>query len=158
MPEASPEKSAAELLVVGVTSPLMAGVYIDGRLEEVFESAEKTSKALPPLLHDVRYRYDVKGLYYAKGPGSFMAIKVTYVMLKTFSIALGIPLYAADAFAFNQNRPLKAVGRSCFVKRGEAIVVETGCDAPAPGFRLPKRLDEICFTDENEPLYILPAV
>jgi hypothetical protein len=151
----SPE---AELLVIGVTSPLLAGVYVKGRLVESFEREEKTSKALPPILHDLRYRYDLKALYYAKGPGSFMAIKVTYVMLKTFSIALDIPLYATDAFAFNGNRPIKAVGKSCFVKEKGRIGIETGCDAPKNGFTLPETLPEGIFSEESEPLYVLPAV
>ncbi|WP_457595858.1 hypothetical protein [Hydrogenimonas sp.] len=155
MPRVSPE---AELLVVGVTSPILVGLYRDGELAERFESRQKSSKALPPILHDLRYRYDLKALYYARGPGSFMAIKVTYVLLKTFAIALDIPLFAADAFAFNSGRPIKAVGRSCFVERGGEIVVEKGCDAPEGGFTLPPRLDRTLFTQESEPLYILPAV
>ncbi len=147
------------MLVLGVTSPLKVGVYIDGRLAESFESEEKTSKALPPILHDLRYRYDLAGLYYARGPGSFMAIKVTYVMLETFAIALNLPLRAADAFAFNGGAPIKAVGRSCFVKRGGEIVVETGCDTERkPHFELPQRLDEVAWDEENQPLYVLPAV
>lgn len=152
------EKPAAELLVVGVTSPLLVGLYIDGELFEEFRSGKKTSEALPPILHEVRYGYDLKALYYARGPGSFMAIKVAYVMLKTFSIALDIPLYAADAFAFNGNRPIKAVGTSCFVKKGDEIRIEKGCGETRGGFELPGRLERECFGEENEPLYILPAV
>ena len=148
----------AELLVLGVTSPLRVGVYVDGRLAESFERTEKTSKALPPILHDLRYRYDLKALYYAKGPGSFMAIKVVYVMLKTFSVALDLPLYAADAFAFNGNRPVKAVGRSCFVKKGDDIMIEKNCDTPDGRFELPERLDAVAFSEASEPLYVLPAV
>jgi len=152
---ASPE---AELLVIGVTSPLLAGIYVEGKLVERFESAEKASKALPPILHDARYRYDLKALYYAKGPGSFMAIKVTYVMLKTFAIALDSPLYAADAFAFNGNRPIKAVGKSCFVKKDGKIRIEKGCEPPENSFTLPETLPKAAFTPEAEPLYVLPAV
>ncbi|WP_456451649.1 hypothetical protein [Hydrogenimonas sp.] len=155
MREALPE---AELLVVGVTSPLRVGVYVEGRLADSFESEEKTSKALPPILHDLRYKYDLKALYYAKGPGSFMAIKVVYVMLKTFAIALDIPLLATDAFAFNGNRPIKAVGRSCFVKKGGEVLIEKECDTPDGRFELPERLDTVTFTEASEPLYVLPAV
>lgn len=154
-PDTMPE---AELLVIGVTSPLLVGVYIDGRLVQTYEKEERTSRALPAILHDIRYRYNLKALYYAKGPGSFMAIKVTYVMAKTFSIALDIPLYAVDAFAFNGNMPIKAVGKSCFVKHGGEIVIEQGCKDLSIRFALPQRLDRALFTQESEPLYILPAV
>ena len=136
----------------------MAGIYENGTLLETFESDKKTSRALPPLLHDLRYRYDLKGLFYAKGPGSFMAIKVSYVMLKTLSIALKIPLYATDAFAFNGNRPIKAIGKSCFVKKDEKIVIEKRCEAADGRFELPLKLDYALFDTEAEPLYVLPAV
>jgi hypothetical protein len=157
--EVSPEKKiAVELLVVSVTSPMLVGIYRNGELLEEFSRGEKTSEALPPILHDLRYRYDLEGLYYAKGPGSFMAIKVTYVMLKSFSVALDIPLYATDAFAFNRNRPIKAIGSSCFVKKGDRIVVEKGCRDVQGTFSLPRKLDPALFSSAAEPLYILPAV
>ncbi|BDY12549.1 glycoprotease [Hydrogenimonas cancrithermarum] len=159
MPEASPDTIPdAELLIIGVTSPLLVGLYVDGHLVQRYERREKTSSALPAILHDVRYRYNLKALYYARGPGSFMAIKVTYVMAKTFSIALDIPLYASDAFAFNENRPIKAIGRSYFVKSDGEIVIDRRCDGVSGSFSLPLRLDRTLFSQENEPLYILPAV
>jgi len=151
-------KPVVELLVISVTSPMLVGIYEKGRLLETFLYDEKTSKALPPLLHQVRYNYHLKSLFYAKGPGSFMAIKVTYVMLKTFSIALNIPLYATDAFAFNGNQPIKAIGTSCFVKRNGEIVIEKECESTDGRFTLPQQIDYELFVDETEPLYILPAV
>ncbi|WP_201352572.1 hypothetical protein [Hydrogenimonas urashimensis] len=151
-------KPSAELLVVGVASPILVGIYENKKLRESFRSEEKMSKALPPILHDVRYRYDLEALYYTKGPGSFMAIKVAYVMLQTFSTALNIPLYATDAFAFNDNAPIKAIGTSCFVKKGGAIVIEKGCPKTDSRFVLPARLESEMFSDETDPLYILPAV
>ncbi len=148
----------AELLVIGVTSPLLVGVYLDSRLVQRYEEQEKASRALPAILHDVRYRYDLKAIYYARGPGSFMAIKVAYVMAKTFSIALNIPLLATDAFDFNGNRPIKAVGRSCFVKKENKIVITHQCPDEEARFDLPETLDRERFSTESEPLYILPAV
>ena len=149
---------AVELLVIGVTSPLLVGVYKKGLLIKSFESNEKTSKALPKILSEVDRRYRLSGLYYAKGPGSFMAIKITYVMLKTFSIALKIPLLACDAFAFNGNKPIKAVGKSCFIKKDKEIIIQKSCCNTDMSFKLPDSLDGTCFNFDNEPLYILPAV
>jgi len=151
-------KEVVELLVIGVTSPLLVGVYKKGLLIESFESKEKTSKALPKILDEVSRRYHLSGLYYAKGPGSFMAIKVTYVMLKTFSIALKIPLLACDAFVFNDNKPIKAIGKSYFIKKDGDIIIQKNCTGAEITFKLPDRLDRTCFDGSNEPLYILPAV
>lgn len=159
MQEALPKSMLdAEILIIGVTSPLRVGVYVDKKLVDLYEKEEKTSRALPAVLSDIRQRYHLKALYYAKGPGSFMAIKVTYVMAKTLSIACDIPLYATDAFAFNGHQPIKAVGKSCFVKRGEEIVIEQGCQAYSNNFLLPEKLDDTLFDEASEPLYILPAV
>ena len=154
----SREQKCVELLVVGVTSPLLVGVYEKSLLIESFESSEKTSKALPKILDEVNRHYKLTGLYYAKGPGSFMAIKVTYVMLKTFSIALQIPLFACDAFFFNDNKPIKAVGKSCFIKKDGKIIIEKSCSFSDMAFKLPDTLDKSFFDINNEPLYILPAV
>jgi len=149
---------AVELLVIGVTSPLLVGIYQKGLLIESFESKEKTSKALPKILDEVNQRYHLNGLYYAKGPGSFMAIKVTYVMLKTFSIALKIPLLACDAFVFNDNKPIKAIGKSCFIKKDKEIIIQKNCCDTDMTFKLLNSLERSCFDSNNEPLYILPAV
>jgi len=149
---------AVELLVVSITSPLLVGVYKKGLLIESFGSKEKTSKALPKILSEVDQRYRLSGFYYAKGPGSFMAIKVTYVMLKTLSIALKIPLLACDAFAFNGNKPIKAIGKSCFIKEDGKIIIQKNCSDIDMTFKLPSSLDKSCFDSDNKPLYILPAV
>ena len=151
-------KRSVELLVIGIASPLLVGVYEKGLLIESFESEEKTSKALPKILYEVSKNYNLTELYYAKGPGSFMAIKVTYVMLKTFSIVLQIPLLACDAFFFNGNKPIKAVGKSCFIKKDGKIVIEKSCSFSDMAFKLPESLDRAFFGINNEPLYILPAV
>jgi len=151
-------KKEVELLAIGVTTPLLVGLYENGLLIKSFESKDKTSKALPKILDEVNTHYSLNGLYYARGPGSFMAIKVTFVMLKTFSIALKIPLLACDAFAFNGNRPIKAVGKSCFVKKGKKIIIQKDCCDTDMIFTLPNSLDKTCFDLDNKPLYILPAV
>ncbi len=152
------KRAEAQLLVIGVTSPLKAALYRDGECLESVTLEGKSSEVLPGLLHDILYRYKLKEIYYANGPGSFMAIKVTYVMLKTLSIALDIPLFAADAFTFNGNRPIKAIGKSCFVKKDGEISIVSGCIAEENSFEVPKRLEKSLFTGESEPLYVLPAV
>ncbi|WP_457593774.1 hypothetical protein [Hydrogenimonas sp.] len=157
MPNRDP-RAEAELLLIGVTSPIVAALYENGRIVETFVKSGKSSEVLPPLLHEAVHRYRLRAIYYANGPGSFMAIKVTYVMAKTLSIALDIPLYGADAFLFNENRPIKAVGKSCFVKENGKISIRSDCRVEAAPFVPPPVLDRSLFSKECEPLYVLPPV
>jgi len=152
------ERGETELLIIGVTSPIIAAVYTDGRLVETLVEEGKSSEVLPPLLQKIVSNRKLAAIYYANGPGSFMAIKVTYVMARSLSIALDIPLYGTDAFAFNANRPIKAVGKSCFVKENGEISIRAECPDVSSCFVPPKRLDRSIFSRECEPLYILPAV
>ncbi len=152
------DRAPVELLLIAVTSPILAAIYKDGECIESYRREGKCSEVLPPLLHDILYNYRVEAVYYANGPGSFMAIKIAYVMAKTVSSALDIPLYATDAFAFNGGRPIKAIGRSCFVKKEGSIRIEPDCSEEAAPFYAPKRLDRSIFCERSEPLYVLPAV
>ena len=152
------ERPPVDLLIVAVTSPILAAVYEEGRCIQAFSREGKCSEVLPPLLHDILYSYKPEAIYYANGPGSFMAIKVAYVMAKTLSVSLGIPLYGTDAFAFNRGRPIKAVGSSCFVKKGGKISIERDCKEVIAPFSVPGYLDKRVFSDRSEPLYVLPAV
>ena len=105
-------------------------------------------------------RYQPKRLLFARGPGSFMAIKITYLFLRTLSIARNIPLLATDGFAFNQNTPIKATGSLYFSKENGKIStrkIDIEKEKIYP-FALPEQLDDAIFSDETEPLYVLPAV
>ncbi len=153
-------RQSIELLVISLTSPLLIGIYADTQLIRDYKREEKTSEILPALMKQILQEYQIKNLYFARGPGSFMAIKITYLFLKTLSITLNVPLLATDGFAFNQNSPIKAVGSLYFCKENGMITtlkVDTQKEKIKP-FALPAHLDKNIFTKENEPLYILPAV
>ena len=120
--------------------------------------AEQTSEALPLLFQEILNEYTPKGLFFARGPGSFMAIKITYIFLKTLSIALHIPLRACDGFRFNEGRPIRAMRNLYFIKRGETISTERFDDPVDQIFDLPHTLNETYFSENVEPLYMLPAV
>jgi tRNA A37 threonylcarbamoyladenosine modification protein TsaB len=153
-------KKQVDLLIISLTSPLLIGIYEGNTLLEKLESNEKTSEILPSLIEDILQRYEINNLYYARGPGSFMAIKITYLFLKTLSITLEVPLLATDGFTFNQNSPIKAAGSLYFCKENGMITtqkVDISKKKITP-FALPVHLDKKFFTKENEPLYILPAV
>jgi tRNA A37 threonylcarbamoyladenosine modification protein TsaB len=147
-----------DLVVVALSSPLLIGVYKDGRLIERVESEEKSSEVLPSLCESLMKRYDFAHLVYAKGPGSFMAIKVSYIFLKTLSITKNIPLLATDAFYFNENTPIKAVGKLCFVKTTEGIETQLFNEVPLNRFRLPEELELDDFDTDTAPYYGIGAV
>ena len=87
-----------------------------------------------------------------------MAIKITYIFLKTLSITLGVPLLACDGFAFNQGKPIRAMRNLYFVKKEQEITTVRLETPIEQHFALPTVLDEKLFNDEIEPLYMLPAV
>ncbi len=142
-----------------MTPPLQIGLYHDKSLFRTIKSEEKTSDALPALFEQILKKYQPQALYYAKGPGSFMAIKVSYIFLRTLSITKNIPLFATDGFTFNQNTPIKAVGSLYFMKKdGKIATQKKGGDFKPHNFTLPEILKSQNFTHESEPLYVLPAV
>lgn len=151
-------RKKVDIVCITLTSPIMIGVYEDQKLIEVKESTEKSSDILPLLFEDILKRYDLKALFYVNGPGSFMAIKVAYIFLKSLSILKDIPLYARDAFYFNNNQPIKAIGKLFFVKMQEDIKTEKLETVPVASFKLPDLLEYKDFSKETAPLYKIAAV
>jgi len=152
--------SLHKVLVISLSSPLLVGVYKDDILIDSFISDEKTSDTLPKIFDKLLKTYKIDELLYARGPGSFMAIKITYIFLRTLSIVKNIPLVGSDGFSFNSSSPIKAVGSRFFMKINGSITVENiGIDSKEiKSFKLPKVLDSDVFTKDSTPLYILPAV
>lgn len=87
-----------------------------------------------------------------------MAIKITYIFLKTLSITKEVELFATDGFYFNGNNPIKAMRKMYFVKEDEKIITKIFDEEQSSEFRLPQDLVEDDFSKDIEPLYILPAV
>ena len=147
-----------DVLLVALSSPIQIGIYEDNRLIDTIVSAEKSSDVLPKIFDELLKKYDLKKLFYANGPGSFMAIKVAYIFLKSISILKNIPLYATDAFKFNENQPIKAIGKLCFVKIRSEIKTQKLETVPQANFRLPDLLDYNEFSKITTPLYCIGAV
>ncbi|MFK5937858.1 MAG: hypothetical protein QM497_05605 [Sulfurimonas sp.] len=147
-----------DILLVALTSPIKIGVYENGKLLENIESTEKSSDILPLIFKDIFQRYNPQNFFYANGPGSFMAIKVAYIFLKSLSILKKIPLYAIDAFYFNENQPIKAIGKLYFVKIASEIKTQKLDRVPQVNFQLPKRLETNEFSTNAAPLYMIGAV
>ena len=152
---------SVSLLIIALSSPLQIGIYQDDVLVEQMESKDKTSDILPSLIQKVQTSYTVEKLYYVKGPGNYMAIKIAYIFLKTYTIAKDIALEAVDGFALNDNTPIKSIGNKYFIKEGNGIITKTLSDEEKKTIKalyLPATLKEVSFDTNNEPLYVLPAV
>jgi len=147
-----------DVLLITLTSPILVGVYEDKKLIETIKSEEKSSDILPIIFKELLKKYDIENLFYANGPGSFMAIKVAYVFLKSLSVIKKIPLYARDAFYFNENQPIKAIGKLCFVKIASEIETQKFQTVPTTVFQLPDELDYNEFSTNATPLYKIGAV
>ena len=147
-----------DALVIALSSPVLVGIYKDGVLVEEIRSEGMSSDVLAEIFDSLLKRYTFSNFIYAKGPGSFMGIKVTYLFLKTLSITLKIPLLATDAFFFNQNSPIKAVGKLYFVKNRTTIELEPLVSSEVIAFTLPKKIDLEKFDSDNLPYYGIDAV
>ena len=149
---------SVDILLITLTSPILVGIYEDKKLIKTIESDKKSSDVLPMIFDDIFSSYHVEKLFYANGPGSFMAIKVAYIFLKSLSILKKIPLFATDAFYFNNNEPIKAIGKLHFVKVASEIKTQKLETAPESFFRLPDVLDYNEFSKTSTPLYKIGAV
>lgn len=154
-------KKNINVLVIAVSSPLFIGIYDENYgLIETIEKDGKTSDILPSLFKDILLKYSVGNLYYTNGPGSYMAIKVAYMFLKSISITKNIELFGCSAFSFNGNSPIKALGKKYFFnsKDGNITIDFLKENDKIEEFRLPNILDVNIFTKESLPTYNLPAV
>lgn len=147
-----------DALVISLSSPILIGIYEEGNLIEEIRNEGMSSEVLAEIFEPLLQKYTFSHLVYAKGPGSFMGIKVTYLFLKTLSITKKIPLLATDAFFFNQNSPIKAYGKLYFVKNSSSIELEPLNSPEMIAFELPKTIDLEKFDSENLPYYGIDAV
>ena len=149
----------ADLIVIALSSPLLIGVYENNILTQTFSSDERSSEFLPSLFAKLLEKYDINSITYANGPGSFMAIKVTYLFLQTLHVTHDIEIFAALGFAFNKQTPIKAMGKLYFHLEDGAIVMKPLTDETRlEAMKLPKMYEKENYLTENAPNYILPAV
>ncbi len=87
-----------------------------------------------------------------------MAIKLTYITVRSLEILKDIKFSGCDAFSLNNQNPIKAMGKLYFVKDKSKIVTKEFDEVLNQEFKLPKELNKITILDSNRPLYIIPAV
>jgi len=153
--EASPKY---QLLIISIASPLLLGVYRDELLIETLTSEKKTSEILLPMLTETLDKYAISSIIYTRGPGSYMAIKLTYLMLKTIEIVRGIECKACSGFELNNNQPIKAIGKLYFIKEKETIITKKYEQPVKASFVLPQSIHDLVLDEESTPEYLLPAV
>jgi len=136
----------------------MLGVYEEGRLIDTISSDLKASEILLPLIKESLDKYDISRIIYTRGPGSYMAIKLTYIMLKTIEIVQGIECVGCSGFALNGGEPIKAIGNLYFIKEKETIITKKFEQAINVKFTLPQSIQDLELDEESTPEYILPAV
>lgn len=148
-----------EVLVISISNPLLIGVYKNKELVEEFKVEGLTSDLLPITFNQIIKKYDISRINYVNTPGSYMAIKVAYVFLKTICISKNIDFYACSGFEFNENSPIKALGKKYFINENDTIKVDfLDKDTKIQDFKLPKFLKGINFSSKTLPIYNLPAV
>jgi len=148
------------VFVISISNTILVGVYENNKLTNTYEAKGKTSEVLPWIFNNSLKKYNIKNIYYVNGPGSYMAIKVAYIFLKTLSIVNGIELKATDGFCFNKNSPIKALGKKYFIKDKNGNINVDFIDEAEKinDFELPEILNENLFSINSLPTYNLPAV
>jgi hypothetical protein len=148
------------VVVVSISSPILVGIYQDNILIDTIKNEDKTSDALPLIFDTLLSKHSIENIYYANGPGSYMAIKISYIFLKTLSIIKNIPLKAASGFIFNDNSPIKALGKKYFINgQNDKIAIDFIEDLDRlKEFQLPNNISHISFSEDTLPNYHLPAV
>ena len=148
-----------EILVITISNPLLIGMYEDKKLINEYKLDGKTSDLLPNLFKKLLKEYEINRIIYVNSPGSFMAIKIAYIFLKTISISKNIELVASEGFLFNENSPIKALGKKYFIKDENKIKVDfLEKDCIIRDFKLPMCIEKYNFNKETLPIYNLPAV
>jgi tRNA A37 threonylcarbamoyladenosine modification protein TsaB len=154
-------KKEYELFVISIANPILIGLYQNGKLVKTLEQEGKTSDVLPLLIHGLLKEIVLSKLYYVNGPGSYMAIKIAYIFLKTLSITLDIELKAYSGFELNNNSPIKALGKTYFHNdKVNSLITLKPLDKNTilEDFKLADYLGNLSIQKDTLPNYQLPAV
>ncbi|RBQ28885.1 hypothetical protein [Aliarcobacter vitoriensis] len=148
-----------EVLVITISNPLLIGIYKNKQLLKEYKLDGLTSDKLPLLFENLLKEFDINKIIYVNTPGSFMSIKIAYIFLKTLTMVKNIEFEAIDGFLFNQNSPIKALGKKYFINEQSNIKVDfLPNECKISDFELPKSIEDYKFNVDTLPIYNLPAV
>lgn len=152
-------------MLISLGEGVLLGVYQNNFLCASYTSKSKTSKALVGVFSQLFKDFKnpnlpaIKGVYYAKGPGSFTSLKLTHVFLHTLALIHDFELYSTTGFDFNDNTPILAYANKYFVSQERESLTDFKDLKIAPkDFKLPSFLEKDKFTQLNTPFYILPPI
>ncbi|WP_164864472.1 tRNA (adenosine(37)-N6)-threonylcarbamoyltransferase complex dimerization subunit type 1 TsaB [Helicobacter pylori] len=154
-----------DLALISLGDGVLLGVYQNNFLCASYTSKSKTSEALVEVFSQLFKDFKnpnllaIKGVYYAKGPGSFTSLKLTHVFLHTLALIHDFELYSTTGFDFNDNTPILAYANKYFVsKERESLTDFEDLKIAPKDFMLPSFLEKDKFTQLNTPFYILPPI
>ncbi|MCQ2632052.1 tRNA (adenosine(37)-N6)-threonylcarbamoyltransferase complex dimerization subunit type 1 TsaB [Helicobacter pylori] len=154
-----------DLVLISLGEGVLLGVYQNNFLCASYTSKSKTSEALVEVFSQLFKDFKnptlpaIKGVYYAKGPGSFTSLKLTHVFLHTLALIYDFELYSTTGFDFNDNTPILAYANKYFVsKERESLTDFKDLKIAPKDFMLPPFLEKDKFTQLNMPFYILPPI
>ncbi|WP_208385794.1 tRNA threonylcarbamoyladenosine biosynthesis protein TsaB [Helicobacter pylori] len=154
-----------DLVLISLGEGVSLGVYQNNFLFASYTSKSKTSEALVEVFSQLFKDFKnptlpaIKGVYYAKGPGSFTSLKLTHVFLHTLALIHDFELYSTTGFDFNDNTPILAYANKYFVsKERESLTDFKDLKIAPKDFKLPSFLEKDKFTQLNMPFYILPPI
>ncbi|WP_162971219.1 tRNA threonylcarbamoyladenosine biosynthesis protein TsaB [Helicobacter pylori] len=154
-----------DLVLISLGEGVLLGVYQNNFLCTSYTSKSKTSEALVEVFSQLFKDFKnptlpaIKGVYYAKGPGSFTSLKLTHVFLHTLALIHNFELYSTTGFDFNDNTPILAYANKYFVsKETESLTDFKDLKIAPKDFKLPSFLEKDKFTQLNMPFYILPPI
>lgn len=152
-------------MLISLGDGVLLGVYQNNFLCASYTSKSKTSEALVEVFSQLFKDFKnpnlpaIKGVYYAKGPGSFTSLKLTHVFLHTLALIHDFELYSTIGFDFNDNTPILAYANKYFVsKERESLSDFKDLKIAPKDFKLPSFLEKDKFTQLNTPFYILPHI
>ncbi|GAA7428895.1 tRNA (adenosine(37)-N6)-threonylcarbamoyltransferase complex dimerization subunit type 1 TsaB [Helicobacter pylori] len=154
-----------DLVLISLGDEVSLGVYQNNFLCASYTSKSKTSEALVEVFSQLFEDFKnptlpaIKGVYYAKGPGSFTSLKLTHVFLHTLALIYNFELYSTTGFDFNGNTPILAYANKYFVSKETGSLTDFKDLRIVPkDFILPPFLEKGKFTQLNTPFYILPPI
>ena len=93
-----------QIFIIPTSQPILIGLYKDYHLLEEYTLQAQLSESLIPFFSKLKQqKKDFESLYFVRGPGSFMALKLIYLFAKTIQITQNINLFGAMGFHFNEN-------------------------------------------------------
>ena len=147
-----------DIVLILISKPIIIGIYENNSLIKELRTDEKSSDFIPNFFESILKEYKINNVVFTNSPGSFLAIKSTYVFLKTLSFAINISLYGVDGFYFNEKSPIKSMGKLYFVKEKDIIITKILNNPLIKEFSLKKFFSIKDFTKDINPKYLIPYV